>query len=96
MQIPAVIPCSLPALMRILRHDAIAEADRDRGNQKYEMNSGLRHDGLFIIRVSINEGLEQVNGRNADYGGGKLDLQHGRIDMRQPFRLIMMPFKIHS
>ena len=46
------------------------------------MDSGLGQDGFLIICLGIDEGLEQMDGRNADNGGGEFDFQHRCIDMR--------------
>lgn len=57
-------------------HDAVACCNRNGGNQKNYMDSGLRQNSFFVIGMGIDKGLEQVDGRNADYRGGELDFEH--------------------
>lgn len=54
-------------------HEAVTVGDCDRGKQENEMDSGLGQYGFFIIRIGIDKGLEQVDGRNADDSRGEFD-----------------------
>ena len=40
--------------------------------------------------------LQQVDRRDADDRGRELDLQHARVDVRQPFRLVRMALEAHA
>jgi hypothetical protein len=57
----------------------------------------VRHDGdqhLDGRSWRIDEGLEQVDGADADDGGGQLDLEHRRVHMAQPFGLVGVAFQV--
>ena len=56
----------------------------------------LRDDHFDLVRVGVDEGLQQVDGRNADDGHRQFRLQHGRIHMRQPFRLVWVVIEVHA
>lgn len=56
------------------------------------MQEQLPLDGVLRQLPGVDEGLQQVDRRNADDGHRQLHLEHRGVDMVQPFRLIRMLF----
>ena len=48
------------------------------------------------VVVGIDKGFEQVNRADTNDGGRQFDLQHRRIHMAEPFRLVPVAFKVHA
>ena len=55
------------------RHDAVAVGDCDSRKQEGDVDCSLGDYGFCIVRVGIDEGLEQVDRRNADDRRGEFD-----------------------
>jgi hypothetical protein len=77
-------------------HDAVAVGNRQRRDQEHQVDAGLCKQGLLVIGPGVDEGLQEVNGRDTNDGRSELDLQHGGVDMGQPFGLVRMLLKIHA
>lgn len=54
-------------------HNAIAVSNCDSRKQEDDMDSSLGDYGFCIVRVGIDESLEQMDRRDADDGRGKFD-----------------------
>src|SRR5215218_157556 len=81
--------------------EAIDQGDSDGGQNKHAMYDGLpHHPGLGVggapgaQPTSLDEGAEQVDRRDADNRHRQLDLEHARIHVAKPLRLIRMPFQV--
>ena len=60
------------------------------------MDDDLPLDRVLVHVPGVDEGLQEVDRRNADDGRRQLDLEHAGIDVRQPFRLVGMAFEVES
>ena len=60
------------------------------------MNYGLCGDRFDLVGIGIDKSFEQMDGRNADDGSAQFDLEHRRIDVREPFGLVRMVFQVHA
>src|SRR5512134_1058743 len=78
-----------------LRHDAVDRRHGERGSEERDVDHGLRDQHLRIVRIRVDECLEQVNRRDADDRGRELDLEHAGVDVRQPLRLVGMALEPH-
>ena len=54
------------------------------------MGNTLPHDLFFRQIIGVEEGLQQIDGRDADDGHGQFDLQNRSIDVAEPFGLVGM------
>lgn len=48
------------------------------------MGNTLPHDLFFRQIVGVEEGLQQIDGRDADDGHGQFDFQNRSIDVAEP------------
>src|SRR5215203_2085920 len=78
------------------RHDPVDGGDRERGEQKRDVDHGLVQQRLLGEGLGIDERLEKVNRRDADDRRRELHLEHGRVDVRQPLRLVGMVLEAHA
>src|SRR5512144_2688545 len=90
----AVVPRALVARPR-RRHDAIDGGDRERRHEERDVDAGLRDQHLRLVRLRVDERLEQMNRRDADDRGRELHLERARVDVRQPLRLVGMTLEVH-
>lgn len=54
-------------------HNAVAVGDCDSRKQEDDVDSSLGDYGFCIVRIRIDESLEQVDRRNTNNGRGEFD-----------------------
>jgi hypothetical protein len=76
--------------------NAVGERQQQGRKHKGEVEQQLPHDRVVWHRFTahFNEGLEQMNRRNADERGGQFDFEHAGVDVGQPFRLVGVAFEV--
>lgn len=77
-------------------HQFVDNGDADGGQHEGHVDGDLPEQGFFIQVGCVDEGLQQVDGGNADDGGGELHLQHVGVDVRQPVGLVGVAFQSES
>src|SRR3954471_11501708 len=73
---------------RPVRHEAVRGGDGHRGEQEGEVDADLGDDHAVLVVRGVDEGLEEVDRRDADDGGRELHLEHRGVDRREPLRLV--------
>jgi hypothetical protein len=79
-----------------LGHHAVDPGHGQRRAQKKRVDDDLPHDRVLAHIRGIDEGLQQMDRRDADDRRRQLDLEHPGIDMREPFRLVGVAFEVES
>ena len=76
--------------------DFVCQRNGQGAEQEGDVDDGLPHQHFFIVVGGVDEGLEQVNGRNADDGHAQFDFENRRIHMAEPLGLVRVVFKVHA
>jgi len=76
-----------------LAHDLVGQRQHESGNDEGEVNADLPPHHPVVQLGGVNEAFQEMDGGNADQGGGQLDLEHPRIDVGKPFGLIRVVFQ---
>src|SRR4026207_1825209 len=72
-----------------IRHGQCREHER-------EVDHYLPFDRRLRHMRRIDEGLEQMDRRDADQGHGQLDLEHAGVDVGEPFGLVRVVLQIQA
>jgi hypothetical protein len=86
----------LARCIEVLGHHPVDRGHGDRGDQEHDMDHDLPLDRVFAQVGGVDEGLQQVDRRDADDGRRQLDLEHAGIDVRQPLGLVGMAFEVEA
>ncbi|KAF4531025.1 hypothetical protein B566_EDAN019030 [Ephemera danica] len=78
------------------RHQLVGIGNGQGREQEGDVDQRLPQQHLVGVVGGIDEGLEQVNGADADDGRGQLHLQHRGIHMAQPLGLVRVIFQVHA
>ena len=80
----------------VLGGNAVGERQQQGRKHKGEVQQQLPHDRVVGHRLTahFNEGLEQMDRRNADERGGQFYFEHAGVDVGQPFRLVGVAFEV--
>jgi len=62
-------------------HQLVDVGNRHGRNDEGHVDEGLPQQNLFIEVGGVDEGLEQMDRRNADDGSGQLDLEYVGVDV---------------
>ena len=79
-----------------LRHQAVGVGNGHGAEQEDHVDDGLVHQHLFFVVGGVDEGLEQVDRRDADDGRGQFDLEHRGVHMAQPLGLVGVALQAHA
>ena len=60
------------------------------------MDHGLRDEHLLGVAVGVDEGLQQVDRRDADDRGGELHLEHRGVHRREPLGLVGVALQVQA
>lgn len=71
--------------------ESVDNGDADGGQDEGDVNGDLPKEGLLVEMWSVDEGLEKVNGRDADDCHAEFYLQNVSVDVREPVWLVGMP-----
>src|ERR1700710_3284536 len=79
-----------------MRGQAVDPRHDQRRRKECHVNDHLPHHRVFGVLVRVDEGFQQMDGRNADERHGQLDLQHTCVHVIEPFRLVGVAFHAES
>src|SRR5574340_261562 len=77
-----------------LWHQLVDIRNRNRRHNERHVDDGLPLHDLDSQVGRVDEGLQQVDRRDADDRGGELDLEHVGIDVRQPLGFVGVAFEV--
>ncbi len=77
-------------------HQPVGVGNGHCREQEGDMDHGLRDQHAVGVVVRVDESLQQVDGADADDGGGQLRLEHRGVHVAQPFGLVAMAFEVHA
>ena len=77
--------------------EALDPGEKDGGCNEGDVNDDLPHDHPVIGDFfDVDEGFEEVNGRDANKGRGEFDLENAGIHVGEPFGLVGMSLEAEA